>query len=257
MIYIKTPEEIKIMREGGKILADILKKIAGAIKPGVKTEELDRLARELISFYKVKAAFLGYGGFPATICTCINDVVVHGVPSSRTLEKGDIISLDMGIIHRGFNLDSAITVPVLDKNLSYEKWSASNPQPHKLLEITRGALNAGINQARAGNRLGEVSHTIQTIIEGESFGVVRELVGHGIGKSLHEEPQIPNFGEKDEGPKLKEGMVLAIEPMVTAGDWRLVKDADGFSYRTRDGSLAAHFEHTVAITSASPLVLTK
>jgi methionyl aminopeptidase len=255
-IYIKTEDEIKTMQKGGRILAEILKKLAEAVKPGVATKELDMLARELVLSYKVKAGFLGYGGFPAALCVSVNDEVVHGVPSKRILNEGDIISLDMGVIYEGFNLDSAITLPVLG-GLNYKDWAKANPKLNELIEVTRESLNIAIKQAKAGNRVGKIGHVVQSFVEGKGFGVVRDLVGHGVGRSLHEEPQVPNFGSEKDGAELKDGMVIAIEPMVTAGDWHVTEDRSGFTYRTKDGSYAAHFEHTVAITRRGPLVLTK
>lgn len=265
MIYLKSKEEIATMHEGGKTLAEILNKLSETVRSGIATQDLDKLARELILFYvqktgaEIKTAFLGYGGYPAAVCTSINDEVVHCVPSERKLKEGEIISLDMGLTYKGFYLDAALTVPVLTEpssEPSYEFWAKLNPKLHRLLESTKEALNAGIKQAKVGNRLGKISHAIQSVVERNGFGVIRELVGHGIGRQLHEEPQVPNFGQEDEGVRLEEGMVIAIEPMVSLGDWRLVKGSDGFSYKTKDGSYAAHFEHTVAITKSGPLVLT-
>ncbi len=254
MISIKTESEVKIMREGGKILAEVLKKLSDAVRPGVPTQNLDRLARELFRFYNVKPAFLGYDGFPASICVSLNDEVVHGVPSDRMLKEGDVISLDVGIIHKGFFTDSAVTVPVLGES-TRGQWAKDNPKLNKLIETAKEALNAGIKQAKVGNRLGKISNAIQIVVERGGFGVVREMVGHGVGRKLHEEPQVPNCGHPEEGPILEEGMVLAIEPMISAGDWHLIQD--GLAYKTRDGSYAAHFEHTVAITKKGPEVLTK
>ncbi|OGN03881.1 MAG: type I methionyl aminopeptidase [Candidatus Yanofskybacteria bacterium RIFCSPHIGHO2_01_FULL_44_17] len=262
MIHLKTPQEIKTMAEGGKILAEIIKKLSEAVKPGITTQELNKLAGELILFYsekeggKVKTAFLGYGDYPAHVCTSVNDEVVHCVPSGRELKEGDLISLDMGIRYKDFYLDSAVTVPVLGES-SYDMWSKLNPKLHRLLEVTKESLGAGIKQAKIGNRIGDISCAVQSVVENNRFGVIRELVGHGIGRNLHEEPQVPNFGVVGEGVKLEEGMVIAIEPMVALGDWRLAKGADGFTYKTKDGSYAAHFEHTVAVTKAGPLILTK
>ena len=242
------------MREGGKILAEILEQLAAAVQPGISTFDLEKLARKLVSFYKVEPSFLGYQNFPAALCVSVNDEVVHGVPSAtRILKGGDIISLDMGILRDGFNVDSALTVPVLG-GLTRDQWAKDNPKLNKLIETTKTALNAGIKQAKVGNRLGKISNTIQNIAEKEKFGVIREMVGHGIGRQLHEEPQVPNYGQPDEGPVLEEGMVLAIEPMISAGDWHLVQN--GLAYKTRDGSWASHFEHTVAITKNGPVVLT-
>ncbi len=254
MISIKTESEISIMREGGKILAEIIRKISQAVKPGIPTKDLDKLARELFRFYNVRPAFLNYNGFPASVCVSLNDEVVHGVPSGRILKEGDILSLDVGIAHKGFFTDSAVTIPVLGK-LTRDQWAKDNPKLNKLIETTRAALNAGIKQAKVGNRLGKISNAIQKIVEKEGFGVIREMVGHGIGRQLHEEPQVPNYGYSDEGPELAEGITLAIEPMVSAGDWHLVQD--GLVYKTKDGSHAAHFEHTIAITRKGPLILTK
>jgi methionyl aminopeptidase len=255
MISIKTESEISIMREGGKILVEILEQLAVAVQPGISTFDLEKLARKFVSFYKVKPSFLGYQDFPAALCTSVNDEVVHGVPSvTRILKKDDIISLDMGVLYRGFNVDSALTVPVLG-GLAREQWAKDNPELNKLIETTKAALNAGIEQAKVGNRLGKISNAIQGVVEKEGFSVIREMVGHGVGRELHEEPQIPNYGQSGEGPVLEEGMVLAIEPMVSAGDWHLAQD--GLTYKTKDGSPAAHFEHTVAVTKNGPLVLTR
>lgn len=256
MIQLKTKDEIKVMQEGGQILAAILKKIAQAVRPGITTKDLEKLARELVLFYKVKSGFLGYGGYPAALCTSVNDEVVHCVPSEKVLKEGEIVSLDMGIIHKGFNLDSAVTIPVLG-SISYSEWVKNNPELNNLLETTKAALGAGIKNAKIGNPVGKIGSAVQAVVEAAGFNVVRELVGHGVGRKLHEEPQVPNFGSGHEGPKLEEGMVIAIEPMVTMGDWRLTVGADKFTYRTKDGSIAAHFEHTVAVTKDGPIILTK
>lgn len=255
MISLKTKEEVGVMREGGKILAEILGQLVAAIEPGISTLDLEKLARGLVSFYKVEPSFLGYQGFPAVLCVSVNDEVIHGVPSvTRVLKKGDIISLDMGVIHKGFHTDSAVTVPVLG-GLTYDQWARTSPKLSKLIGTARAALNAGIKQAKVGNRLGKISSTIQNIVEKEGFSVIREMVGHGIGRQLHEEPQIPNYGRPDDGPELAEGMTFAIEPMISVGDWHLVQD--DLVYKTRDSSCAVHFEHTVAITAEGPLILTK
>jgi len=240
------------MREGGKILAEIIRKISQIVRPGIPTKDLDKLARELFRFYKVRPAFLNYNGFPASVCISLNDEVVHGVPSDRILREGDVLSLDVGIEYEGFFTDSAVTIPVLS-GLTRDQWVKDNPKLNKLIETTKTALNAGIKQAKVDNRLGKVSNTIQNIAEKEGFSVIREMVGHGIGRQLHEEPQIPNYGRPNDGPVLEEGMVLAIEPMISAGDWHLVQD--GLTYKTKDGSWTAHFEHTVAITKDGPMVL--
>jgi len=255
MITIKTEKEINIMRKGGKILAGIIGQLVAAVRPGISTFDLEKLARKLISFYEVDSSFLGYNNFPAVLCVSINDEVVHGVPSTtKILKEGDVLSLDTGLRHKDFHTDMSITVPVLGK-LTYGQWAKANPKTNKLIETAKIALNAGIKQAKIGNRLGKISNAIQTAVEKEGFGVIREMVGHGIGRQLHEEPQIPNYGRPDEGPALKEGMTLAIEPMVSIGDWHLIRD--GLTYKTKDGSRAAHFEHTVAITRSGPLILTE
>ena len=254
MITIKTSEEIKIMAEGGKILAQIIQKLAQAVRPGIATRKLDKLARELVSYYRVEPAFLGYGGFPATVCISVNDEVVHGVPSSRILNEGDIVGLDMGIIYEGLNVDSAVTLPAL-ADLTYKDWTRANPREAKLIEVTKTALEIGISQARVGNHVGAIGHAVQKFVEGQGFSVVRDLVGHGIGRKLHEEPAVPNFGRPTDGPELVEGMVIAIEPMVTEGDWRVKKGSNGFVFVTADGSWAAHFEHTILVTRKNPEIL--
>lgn len=259
MISIKTAEEIKIMREGGKILAEIIKKLSEAAIPGIATKDLDKLSRELVFSYPpagtVKPAFLGYGGFPATVCISVNDEVVHGVPSARILKQDDIVGIDMGIIYHGLNVDSAVTVPVLGTK-TYKQWANDNPELDRLLRVTKEALAIGIKQARAGRRVGEIGHAIQEFVEKNSFSIVRDLVGHGIGHKLHEEPSVPNYGNSTDGPELAEGMTIAIEPMVNIGDWHVKTGHDGFTYQTRDGSYSAHFEHTILITRKNPEILT-
>lgn len=251
MISYKTSKEIETMAEGGKILAAILQELALAVKPGVTTKSLDTLAHERCKKNSVAPAFLGYivngKKFPATLCVSINDEVVHGIPSDRILKEGDIVGLDMGVIYQGWNLDAAVSVIVDQK---------SNLKNQKLVSTTRQALELGIAQAQPGNHVGDISHAVQTHVEQAGFGIVRDLVGHGVGRKLHEEPMVPNYGRAGEGPELKVGMVIAIEPMVTAGDWRVFLDRDGWTYKTKDGSPAAHFEHTVAITKTGPRVLT-
>lgn len=244
------------MREGGEILAKILKELQKAVKPGITTKSLDKLARELILFHKVRPSFLDYGGFPAVLCTSINEEVVHGVPSERVLKEGDILSLDFGVVHKGFHTDSAVTLPVLGK-LTMKEWSAKNKKTAKLIEVTRQALYAGIDAAKVGNRVGAISNAVQKCVEKQGFGIVRDLVGHGVGEKLHEEPYIPNYGSPDEGPVLKPGMTIAVEPMVTKGNWEVENGDDGFVFVTADGSLAAHFEHTIVITESTSEVLTE
>lgn len=263
MIKIKTQKEIEIMKEGGNILAKVLKELTKAVKPGITTQELDKLARELVfkfgakhasadSFGGAKPAFLNYNGYPATLCTSINNEIVHGVPSDRKLQKGDLLKLDMGVLYKGFYTDSAVTV-LVGSGLAFDKKTLLKK---KLIKITRAALAIGIDQAKIGNTLGDVGFAIQKYVEKNGFNVVRDLVGHGIGRELHEEPQVPNYGKPGEGEKLREGMVIAIEPMVVTGDWKTKDGPDGFVFQTRDGSLAAHFEHTVAITDRGPIILT-
>lgn len=250
MINIKTDKEIEIMKEGGKILAEILKKLANEVKPGITTNNLEELACELVLYYKVKSSFLGYDGYPAILCTSLNDEIVHAVPSGRVLEEGDLLKIDMGVLHKGFHTDSAITVLV---------GNVEDAPPHvkNLVSVTKEALDIGISKAKVGNTLGDIGAAIQKHIEDNGFNVVRDLVGHGIGRELHEEPQVLNYGKAGQGEKLIPGMVIAIEPMVVTGKWGIKDGKDGKAFITKDGGLAAHFEHTVAITDAGPLVLTK
>ncbi len=246
MISIKSREEIKIMAEGGKILAKTMKEVAKRVRPGVATKELDRLAESLIFKYGGKCSFKGHEGFPACLCTSINEEIVHVVPSSRLLKEGDIISLDLGIFYRGFHTDMAITFPV----------GKISPEAQRLIRVTKKALKRGIKKARVGNTFGDIGNTIQRYVESEGFNVVRELCGHGIGKELHEDPQILNYGKRGTGSEIKEGMVFCIEPMLTVGDWKLKKTENGFGYETADGSLSAHFEHTLTIIQNGCRVLT-
>lgn len=246
MIKIKTQKEIEIMKEGGKILAEILKKLSDAVKPGITTNDLEELTRELVLYFGVKPSFLGFDGYPAALCTSVNDEIVHGVPSDRVLKDGDLLKLDMGVLHKGFHTDSAVTVVV----------GKGDEPKNKLLNITQEALRIGISKAKVGNTLGDIGSVIQKYVEDNGFSVVRDLVGHGIGRELHEPPQVLNYGKSGEGEELKAGMVIAIEPMVVTGDWRIKNGKDGFAFVTKDGGLAAHFEHTVAITEKEPLVLT-
>lgn len=255
MISVKTGEEIEIMRHGGKILASILSEIARIVKAGITTNVLEKKARELISYHKVKSSFLNYNGYPAVLCTALNNQIVHSVPSERKLIEGDIISLDFGIVCQGFHTDAAVTLPVLGE-LSYDDWRRKNKGTAKLLDVTKHALSLGIAKVKAGRHLGEISHAIQEYVESSGFSVVRDLSGHGIGRQLHEQPYVPNFGGKNDGPVLEAGMTMAIEPMVTAGDWKVIQGEDGFSFDTADGSLAAHFEHTILVTENGADILT-
>lgn len=247
MVEIKTSEEIKIMAEGGKILAGIIKKLEEMVKPGIATQELNKVAEDLVLASGGKCSFKGHEGYPACLCASINEEIVHAVPSERKLKEGDIISLDLGILYKGFHSDMAITLPV----------GRISPQAKRLIEVTKKSLEIGIEKIKPGSRFGDISRAIQKYVEGEGFNVVRELCGHGIGKGLHEDPQILNYGEKGTGPKIKEGMVFCLEPMVAMGDWHIKKSADGFSYETRDGSLSAHFEHTIVATQSGHQILTE
>jgi methionyl aminopeptidase len=246
-IIIKTEDEIAAMRQAGRIVAMILKKIVEQIRPGMETKELDTLAeRELVN-HGAKSSFKGYRGFPANICVSVNDEIVHGIPGNRVLHEGDIVSLDFGAIYDGFQGDAALTVGV----------GKISKKAEALIKTTNGALRAGIDAARSGARLGDVSCSIQNYAEPRGYSVVREYTGHGIGREMHEEPQIPNFGLPGSGPLLKKGMTLALEPMVNAGDWRTRVGDDRWTVFTADGRLSAHCEHTIAITDDEPEVLTQ
>jgi methionyl aminopeptidase len=243
VIVCKSASEIERMRTANALVADVLAQLGSMVAPGVTTKDLDAAAERLV---RAEPAFKGYRGYPATLCASINEQVVHGIPSARKLENGDIISLDMGVKLNGFFGDSAITVPV---------GQVSN-DVLDLLRVTQEALEKGIEQVRLGGRISDIGHAIQQHVEAHGFSVVREFVGHGIGASLHEEPQIANYGEPGRGPRLAEGMVLAIEPMVNMGRPAVKVLADGWTAVTRDKSLSAHFEHTVAVTSGEPWILT-
>ena len=234
------------MREAGRVVANTLQMLVDEVRPGLVVKELDKVVRKEFEKQKVIPTFLGYHGYPATVCVSVNDEIVHGIPGKRVIQEGDVVSLDLGCTHKGFVADSALTIIVGD----------GTPEARELVDVTRDSLREGIQHARAGNRLGEISHAIQTYIESHGFGVVREYVGHGVGRAMHEEPQVPNYGPADRGPVLKKGMVLALEPMVTVGDWRTRQMDDNWTVKTIDGSLAAHFEHTIAITDGDPEVLT-
>ena len=247
MILIKGADEIALMAEAGRITAEALKAVGEIIAPGITTEELDRLAHHLIIEKGGEPAFKGYRGYPASICSSVNEQVVHGIPSGRKLKQGDIVSVDLGVKYRGFFGDSAATYAV----------GAVSPAARRLMQATEEALWLGIAQAVAGNRISDISHAIQKHAEAKGFSIVRSFVGHGIGGSLHEEPQVPNFGPPGKGPRLIKGMAIAIEPMVNAGGWQVRILDDGWTAVTADGSLSAHYEHTVVITGAEPYVLTK
>lgn len=235
------------MGEAGRIVAAVIAALTRAIAPGITTRELDALAVRELKRHGAAASFKGYRGFPASICVSVNDEVVHGIPGERLLQEGDIVGLDFGAYYRGFHGDAAVTVGVGNINL----------QSRSLLEVAEGALRAGIAAARQGARLGDISAAIQSHVESRGFSVVREYVGHGIGREMHEEPQIPNFGPPGQGPLLQNGMTLALEPMVNAGDWRTKVSANNWTVVTADGSLSAHFEHTIAIDGAEAKILTQ
>ncbi|MBI2098320.1 MAG: type I methionyl aminopeptidase [Candidatus Wildermuthbacteria bacterium] len=248
MIPIKTPQEIAIMREGGRILARIMDELIAQVRPGMSTAQLDKSAEEKILKAGAKPAFKGYQGFPATLCASVNEEVVHAIPSpEKILKEGDIITLDLGLIYKGYYSDMARTVPV----------GEIKKETARLVRVTREALELGIKKTRPGATVGDVGNAIQRFLEERGYGVVRELCGHGIGKELHEEPQVLNYGDRHTGVELKEGMVICIEPMVTVGDWNVKRARDGQTYITRDGSLSAHFEDTIAITKDGAEALTR
>ena len=246
MIERKTADEIDLMREAGAIVAEAIELIRKEVKPGVATKYLDNVAEEYIRQKHATPAFKGYQGFPASLCISINEAVVHGIPDERRLEEGQIVSIDIGVKHKGFYGDAAFTVPV----------GEVSDEAKRLIETTRQALAAGIEKCRAGRRLFDISHAIQELSEAAGFSVVRDYVGHGIGRAMHEDPQIPNFGPPDRGPVLEAGMVFALEPMVNAGGYEVEVLDDKWTVVTADRSLSAHFEHTVAITPSGPLILT-
>jgi len=246
MIVRKAPEQVEQMAVAGDILVRCLKMLESKTRAGVTTAELDAAAEKFIRSQGAEPAFKGYRGFPGSICASPNSMVVHGIPGAYELQRGDILSIDVGVIKDGWVADAAMTVPV----------GSVSPEAEHLLEVTKASLFAGIEQMRPGNHLGDVSAAIQRAVEIEGLSVIRTLVGHGIGREMHEEPQVPNFGEPGKGPELEEGMVLAIEPMVNAGGPLVRMDDDGWSVYSEDDSLAAHFEFTVAVTADGPRVLT-
>ncbi len=245
-IIIKSEREIAAMRQAGRIVATVLGILSKQVRPGMKTKELDIITARETERLGAKPSFKGYRGFPANLCVSVNDKVVHGIPGERVLDEGDIVSLDFGAIFDGFQGDAAVTVGV----------GGISPQAKKLMETTQGALKAGIDAAHPGARLGDISAAIQNYAELRGYSVVREYTGHGIGREMHEEPQIPNFGLPGTGPVLNKGMTLALEPMVNLGGWQTRLGDDHWAVFTADGSLSAHFEHTIAITDGEPEVLT-
>lgn len=247
MITIKSQREIKLMRTAGRVVAEVLALLQEAVRPGITTAELDKMAEKYIRRANCKPAFLGYHGYPATICASINEEVVHGIPSLRKLQEGDIVSIDVGAVYQGYYSDAAMTFPVGDVE----------PEVLRLLEVTRQSLYEGIKQAVKGNRLTDISHAIQVHVEKNGFSVVRNYVGHGIGNKMHEEPQVPNFGPPGRGPRLEPGMALAIEPMVNMGTWEVETLQDNWTVVTLDRKWSAHFEHTIVITDETPMILTE
>jgi methionyl aminopeptidase len=248
MIILKSPDEVAKMRVAGGIVAETIDTVLAAVEPGVSTADLDVVAEAFIRERKATPSFKGYRGFPASICASLNEEVVHGIPSpKRILKEGDVLSLDFGAIWDGYHADSAVTVFVGEP---------PSAEAEKLVRVTEEALEAGISQIRPGGRLSDISHAVQQVVEGAGFSVVREYVGHGVGRSLHEDPQIPNYGLPGRGPELRPGLVVAVEPMVTLGDWKTRVLADDWTVVTADRSLAAHFEHTIAVAEDSREILT-
>lgn len=251
MIILKSAEEIAKMRRAGEIVAAAIAATTAAVRPGVTTAELDRVAEEVITGAGAVCSFKGYGPakspFPANICASINEQIVHGIPGPSRLEEGDLVSLDFGAIWDGYQGDAAVTVFAGD---------APSSEAEKLVRVTQEALDAGISQIKAGGRVTDIGHAVQQVAEGAGFSVVREYVGHGIGQDMHEDPQVPNYGKAGRGPELKPGLVIAVEPMVNAGGWETRVLDDDWTVVTADGSLSAHFEHTIALTDDGPEVLT-
>jgi methionyl aminopeptidase len=244
-MVLKTSGEIELMDEANRIVHRVLDGIAERVRPGLTTRELDRWAEATIREAGAVPAFLDYRGYPATHCTSINDVIVHGIPDDRPLAEGDIVGVDCGVLYKGYYGDAARTFAV----------SQVGDEARKLMEVTRDSLSLAVDQLHPGNRLSDIGHAVQAYVEKHGFSVVREFVGHGIGTSLHEDPQVPNFGDAGQGPRLKPGLVLAIEPMVNVGESGVKVDVDGWTARTADGKLSAHFEYSVAVTESGPRIL--
>jgi methionyl aminopeptidase len=246
MVFYKTEEEIDIIRKGAKILSQAHGEVAALIRAGITTQELDARAEEFIKDHGAQPSFKGYNGFPYSLCISVNSVVVHGFPGKHVLQPGDIVSIDCGVFYQGFHSDSAYTHPIEEVS----------EEVQRLLEVTKECLKLGIEKAVIGNRMGDVAATIQSNAEKAGFSVVRELVGHGIGRNLHEAPEVPNYGKRGQGLKLQNGLVLAIEPMINAGSKNIVQEADGWTIRTRDNKPSAHFEHTVVVRKDQAEILT-
>jgi len=247
MVVLKSSQEVARMREAGRIVAEVLARLREKVAPGVTTAELDAVAYRIIVGYGAKPSFKGYRGFPASLCVSVNEEIVHGIPGKRVLREGDIVSLDVGAIYRGYQGDAAITLGV----------GKVNGTAQHLMEVAAEALQAGIAQSRFGKRTGDISWAIQQCAERNGYSVVREYTGHGIGREMHEDPQIPNFGDRGRGVLLKPGMTFALEPMVTVGDYHTSVLDDNWTVVTRDGQLSAHFEHTIAVTEGEPEILTR
>lgn len=247
MIILKSERELRYMRDAGRIVAGALAEVQKAVRPDIATQELDKIVEEYIKGAGAVPAFKGYHGFPGNICTSVNEQVVHGIPGLRRLKSGDNVSIDIGAVINGYYGDAAVTLPV----------GEVDDEVAKLIEVTESSLYRGIEQATEGNKLSDVSHAVQKAAEAHGFGVVRDYVGHGIGRSMHEDPQIPNYGPPGRGPRLKPGMTLAIEPMINLGTFEVKTLDDGWTVVTADGKRSAHFEHTVAITEDGPEILTK
>ncbi|MGI6488470.1 MAG: type I methionyl aminopeptidase [Syntrophomonadaceae bacterium] len=247
MITIKTERELALMREAGRVVAITLKELEANVRPGISTAQLDKIAEQTLEKLGAEAAFKGYNGFPATICASINEEVVHGIPGPRKLKSGDIISIDMGAVVNGYYGDAAVTIPV----------GEVTPEIQRLIDVTRESLYRGIQAAQFGNRLGDISHAVQSYVEATGHSVVRQYVGHGIGTSMHEDPPVPNYGRPGRGPRLEAGMNLAIEPMVNMGSFEVYTKPDNWTVVTKDGKCSAHFEHTIAITENGPEIMTR
>lgn len=254
MSKVKTPEQIGKMREGGKILSAILKELVVLVAPGITTNDLELKARDLMAHHHVTPSFLGYGGYPAVLCTSVNEEAVHSVPSDRLLKEGDILKIDIGVIHGGLHTDMAVSLLV---SSSSRPLTNTHKEQLTIMRVTREALYAGIAAAKAGNTIGDIGAAVQRVVESNKFVIVKELGGHGVGAKLHEEPFIPNWGEAHGGEELVAGMVIAIEPIVSNGSWKIKDAADGFGYVIKHGSLSAHFEHTIVITKKEPEILTE
>lgn len=245
-VIMKSPQEVALMRKAGRMLAGILATLRDSVRPGMTTGDLNRIAHDEMKKLGVVPSFLGYHGYPGVLCTSVNSEIVHGIPGSKVLKEGDIIGLDCGLIYEGWQADSAITVGV----------GEVTPEAQRLMDVTRDSMMAGIAAAKCGARISDIGHAVQTVAEAAGYSVVREYVGHGIGRSLHEDPQVPNYGTPGRGLQLRPGLCLAIEPMVNVGGWQTKVGSDKWTVFTADGSLSAHFEHTITITDGDPEILT-